>query len=179
MRVMPGILSQADVGYLPIVAAFVKKIGVAEEVDRLCAMESDVSPGLVASAMILDTLSGRSPLYRFERFVSELDTELLLGEEVTAEKFNDDALGRVLSRLCEVGTGRIFTAIIVRVVKLFELDTSHVHHDTTSHTVYGDYELYDDPDHGQPFVITYGFNKYHRPDLKQIVHSPRASAMIV
>jgi len=57
-------------------------------------MESDVSPGLVASAMILDTLSGRSPLYRFERFVSELDTELLLGEEVTAEKFNDDALGR-------------------------------------------------------------------------------------
>ena len=171
MRIMPGILSQADVRYLPIVAAFVKKIGVAEEVDRLCAMESDVSPGLVASAMILDTLSGRSPLYRFERFVSELDTELLLGEEVTAEKFNDDALGRVLSRLCEVGTGRIFTAIIVRVVKLFELDTSHVHHDTTSHTVYGDYELYDDPDHGQPFVITYGFNKDHRPDLKQIVHS--------
>jgi len=45
--------------------------------------------------------------------------------------------------------------------------------------VYGDYALYDDPDHGHPFVITYGFNKYHRPDLKQIVHSPRASAMIV
>ena len=30
MRVMPGILSQSDVRYLPIVAAFVKKIGVAE-----------------------------------------------------------------------------------------------------------------------------------------------------
>lgn len=170
MRIMPGILSQADVRFLPIVAAFVNKIGVAEEVNRLCAMESDLSPGLVVSAMILDTLSGRSPLYRFERFVSELDTELLLGEEVTAKKFNDDALGRVLVRLCEVGTGRIFTAIIVRVVKLFDLDTSHVHHDTTSHTVYGDYELYDDPD-GHPFVITYGFNKDHRPDLKQIVHS--------
>jgi hypothetical protein len=70
MRVMPGILSQADVRYLPIVAAFVKKIGVAEEVDRLCAMESDVSPGLVTSAMILDTLLGRSPLYRFERFIT-------------------------------------------------------------------------------------------------------------
>jgi hypothetical protein len=29
---MPGILSQADVRHLPIIAAFVKKIGVAEEV---------------------------------------------------------------------------------------------------------------------------------------------------
>jgi transposase len=57
------------------------------------------------------------------------------------------------------------------VVKLFELDLSHVHHDTTSHTVYGDYDLYDDPNHGHPFVITYGFNKDHQPDLKQIVHS--------
>jgi hypothetical protein len=78
MKVMPEILSYSDVGFLPIVAAFVKKIGVAEEVDRLCAMESDVRPGVAVSAMILDTLSGRSPLYRFDRFCAQLDTELLL-----------------------------------------------------------------------------------------------------
>jgi len=78
MSVMPDILSYADMGFLPIVAAFVKKIGVADEVDRLCARESDVRPGVVVAAMILDTLSGRSPLYRFERFCSQVDTELLL-----------------------------------------------------------------------------------------------------
>jgi transposase len=171
MSVMPEILSYADVGFLPIVAAFVKKIGVAEEVDRLCAMESDVRPGVVVTAMILDTLSGRSPLYRFERFCSEMDTELLLGEQVDAAKFNDDALGRVLLRMYEVGTGLFLTAICLRVHKLFKLDTSHVHHDTTSLTVYGDYDLYADPDREHPFVITNGFNKDHRPDLKQIVHS--------
>jgi hypothetical protein len=38
---MPGILSQADVGYLPIVAAFVKKIGVAEVNPQLIAFKSD------------------------------------------------------------------------------------------------------------------------------------------
>jgi transposase len=144
---------------------------VAEEIDRLCPTESDLKPGLAVSAMILDTLSGRSPLYRFERFISELDTELLLGERIDAEKFNDDALGRVLLRLHEAGTGQIFSAIIMRTVKLFDLDTSHVHHDTTSHTLYGNYDLYDDPNNGLPFVIGYGFNKDHRPDLKQIVHS--------
>jgi hypothetical protein len=44
MSMMPGLLSYADVVFLPIVAAFVKKIGIAEEIDRLCAMESDRNP---------------------------------------------------------------------------------------------------------------------------------------
>jgi len=123
------------------------------------------------AAMILDTLSGRSPLYRFERFCSQVDTELLLGERIEAAKFNDDALGRVLQRIYEVGTGRFLTAICLRVHDLFKLDTSHVHHDTTSVTLYGHYDLYGDPDHEHPFLITNGYNKDHRPDLKQIVHS--------
>ncbi len=38
-------------------------------------------------------------------------------------------------------------------------------------SLYGDYLLYDREDHDQPFVITAGFSKAHRPDLKQIVHS--------
>ena len=37
MRVMPGILSQSDVRHLPIIAAFVKKIGVAEVTPQLLA----------------------------------------------------------------------------------------------------------------------------------------------
>ena len=92
---MPEILSYADMGYLPMVAALVKKIGVAEKMDRLCAMESDFRPGIVVSAMILDTFSGRSSLYRFEQFCAAMDTELLLGERVDAAKFHDDCLGRV------------------------------------------------------------------------------------
>lgn len=93
---MPEILSYADMGYLPRVADLVKKIGVAEEVHRLYAMKSDLRPGGGVSAMILDTLSSRSPLYRFEQLCAARDTELLLGERVDAAKFNDDYLGRVL-----------------------------------------------------------------------------------
>jgi hypothetical protein len=66
MGVVPEILSYGDVRFLPVAAAFVTRIGAAEEVDRLRHMESEIRPGLVASAMILDTLSGRSPLYRFD-----------------------------------------------------------------------------------------------------------------
>jgi len=61
--------------------------------------------------------------------------------------------------------------VALRAVKLFDLDTGHVHHDTTSRSVYGDYDLYGEESHDQPFVITFGFSKDHRPDLKQLVHS--------
>ncbi len=164
-------LSGCNVSFLPIVSAFVKKIGVVEEVDRLCESQSDVNPGHMVLALILDTLSGRSPLYRLEQSFADMDLELLLGENITAAKLNDDAVGRCLDRIFDTGTGQILTAVALRAVKLFDIDTSHVHHDTTSVTLYGDYDLYGDDDPKQPFVITYGFSKDHRPDLKQLVHS--------
>lgn len=164
-------LQPSDVRFLPIVSAFVKKIGVVEEINRLCPSEKDVSPGHVVMALILDTLSGRSPLYRLESSFKDMDLELLLGVDIKPSKLNDDAVGRGLDQVWEAGTGKLLTAVALRAVKMFSLDTSRVHHDTTSVTVYGDYDLYADTDHGQPLVITYGFSKDHRPDLKQLVHS--------
>jgi transposase len=120
---------------------------------------------------MVDALSGRTPLFRLPQAFAKLDTELLLGEAISPEKLNDDAVGRVLDRLYEVGTAKVLSAISLRAVKLFDLDTTHVHHDTTSRTVYGDYDLYGEETHDQPFTITFGFSKEHRPDLKQLVHS--------
>jgi len=160
-----------DVKCLPIVSAYARTLGVIEEIDRLCGPKPGVSYGRVVLALILDALSGRTPLFRLPQAFAKLDTGLLLGEETPAEKLNDDAVGRVLDRIFEVGPSKILTAVAVRAVKLFELDTSHVHHDTTSRTVYGDYDLYGEEAPAQPFVITFGFSKDHRPDLKQLVHS--------
>lgn len=166
-----GSIRASDVSYLPIVSAFARTLGVVEEVDRLCGHERGISPGRIVLALIVDALSGRTPLFRLPRAFAKLDTELLLGEAISPEKLNDDAVGRVLDRLFDVGTGKVLSAVAVRAVKLFELDTTHVHHDTTSYTVYGDYDLYGEESHDQPFVITFGFSKDHRPDLKQLVHS--------
>lgn len=160
-----------DVKYLPIVSAYARTLGVVEEIDRLCGSKPAVRHGRVVLALILDALSGRTPLFRLPQAFAKLDTELLLGEETPAEKLNDDAVGRVLDRIFEVGPSKILTAVAVRAVKLFDLDTTHVHHDTTSRTVYGDYDLYGEEVPAQPFVITFGFSKEHRPDLKQLVHS--------
>jgi transposase len=146
-----------DVKYLPIVSAYARTMGVVEEVDRLCDKERGISPGRIVLALM--------------QAFAKMDTELLLGEAISPDKLNDDAVGRVLDRLYEVGTSKVLSAVAVRVVKLFDLDTTHVHHDTTSRTVYGDYDLFSEDTHDQPFTITFGFSKDHRPDLKQLVHS--------
>lgn len=161
----------SNTGFLPIVSAYAARIGLVEEIDRLLHCQMEVSPGRVVLALILDALSGRSALFRLEQFFADKDVEHLLGEDIPRSKLNDDTLGRVLDRLSDAGTNTVLGSVVMKVMKSFDLDLSHVHHDTTSHKVYGDYHLYEWEDNDQPFVITHGFSKDHRPDLKQLVHS--------
>ena len=104
-----------------------------------------------------------------------IDTELLLGEAISPDRLNDDAVGHALDRVYEVGTSKVLSAVAVRVVKLFELDTTHVHHDTTSRTFYGDYDLYGEGTHDQPFTITFGFSKDHPVHESRTMGLPRCA----
>ena len=52
---------------LPIVTAFAQKLGIIEEVDRLIDGQMELSPGRVVLGLILETLSGRTPLFRLHR----------------------------------------------------------------------------------------------------------------
>jgi len=110
--------------------------------------------------MILDTLSGRSPLYRLEEFFAHQDTALLLGQALAPDAFHDDTVGRVLERLYAVGTMKIFTACAVRADQAYGLDKQSVHFDTTSISVYGDYlpreGQPDQPAQAAPFTMTHG-----------------------
>ena len=164
-----------QVQHLPLVKAYADKIGLVEVINQVVPTEMEVDPGTIVLGMILDTLSGRSPLYRLEEFCTHQDTALLLGKAVAPEVFNDDTVGRILERLYDVGTMKIFTACAVRADQVYGLDKRYVHFDTTSISVYGDYlPLAGQPDPQEqavPFTITHGYSKDKRPDLKQFVFS--------
>jgi transposase len=161
-----------QVQHLPIVKAYADKIGLVEVINQLMPTEMDVDPGTIVLGMILDTLSGRSPLYRLEAFMAQHDTALLLGKAVPAEAFNDDTAGRVLDRLYDTGTMKVFTACAVRADQVVGFDKRYVHFDTTSVTVYGDYlPPEESKEQTLPLRITYGYSKDKRPDLKQFVFS--------
>jgi hypothetical protein len=88
--------------------------------------------------MILDTLSGRSPLYRLEECFTHQDTALLLGKAVAPSACDDDTVGRGFDRLYDTGTMQVFTACAIRADQVFHFDKRSVHFATTSVSVYGD-----------------------------------------
>ena len=164
-----------QVQHLPIVKAYADKIGFVEAINQVVPTEMAIDPGTIVLGMILDTLSGRSPLYRLEEFFAHEDTALLLGKAVAPGAFDDDTVGRVLDRLYDAGTMKVFTACAVRADQALHFDKRYVHFDTTSVSVYGDYLPSENPPDPQeqavPFTMTHGYSKDKRPDLKQFVFS--------
>jgi transposase len=167
MQDIPPAIEVYPVHHLPIIKAYADQLGLVGLINHYVPTEMDVDAGTVVLGLVLDTLSGRSPLYRLEEFIAHQDTELLLGKALPAHAFNDDAVGRVLDRLYDMGTMKLFTACAVRAVTRFGLERRYVHFDTTSRSVWGEYQLAEEQD--VPFRVTYGYSKDKRPDLKQFV----------
>jgi transposase len=169
MPEIPPAIEVYPVHHLPIIKAYADQLGLVSLLNHYVPTEMEVDAGTVVLALVLDTLSGRSPLYRLEEFFAHQDTTLLLGKAVPPQALNDDTAGRVLDRLYDFGTMRLFTACAVRAALRFGLERRYVHFDTTSRSVWGDYEFAETQD--LPFQVTYGYSKDKRPDLKQCVLS--------
>jgi transposase len=170
MSLVPPPIDAYQVQHLPIIKAYADKIGLVEVINQVVPTAMTIDAGTMVLGLILDTLSGRSPLYRLEEFFAHQDTALLLGKTVAPEAFHDDTVGRVLDRLYDTGTMKVFTACAVRADQVFGFDKRYVHFDTTSMTVYGDYVLPEETkEQVVPFTITHGYSKDKRPDLKQFV----------
>lgn len=160
-------MSQAE--HIPIVARFCEKIGLVDTVNKAVSTEMAVDVGTVVQLMVLDTLSGRSPLYRLERFAESVDTGLLLGRKIAANAFNDTTLGRAMDVIFEAGTEQLFSQVALRAAGAFpgDMDMQHVHFDTTSVNVWGDYPLCTGQE--DRLQVNHGYSKDKRPDLKQFL----------
>ena len=169
---MPDIPSEIEVypvQHLPIIKAYADQLGLVGLINHYVPTEMDVDAGTVVLGLVLDTLSGRSPLYRLEEFFVSQDTDLLLGKAVPPHALNDDTVGRVLDRLYDMGTMKLFTACAVRAAARYGVERRYVHFDTTSRSIWGEYQFAEEQD--LPFRVTYGYSKDKRPDLKQFVLS--------
>jgi len=90
-------------GKVPIAKHYAKQLNLVDTVDAMVQNQMQTSAGLTVLTMVLDTLSGRNPLYRLQRFFQDKDTELLLGQTVDDQDFADHNLGRVLDSLYATG----------------------------------------------------------------------------
>jgi transposase len=88
-----------------------------------------------------------------------------------AALLNDDRCGRALDHLFRSDRGSLFTAIAIGAIRNYELGMSQFHQDTTTATVTGEYANQPPASASErPARITRGYNKDHRPDLKQLVY---------
>ena len=151
---IPPAIEVYPVHHLPIIKAYADQLGLVGLINHYVPTAMGVDAGTVVLGLVLDTLSGRSPLYRLEEFFAHQDTELLLGKAIPPQAFTDDTVGRVLDRLYDFGTMRLFTACAVRASMRFALERRSVHCDTTSRRVWGDYQFAETQD--LPFQVTDG-----------------------
>jgi len=155
--------------HLAIAAAYCRSLDVMGIVNKVVPTSMELSAGMMVQAMVLDVLSGRSPLYRVEQFWEQQDKLLLLGNDVSSHLFNDTNLGRGLDAIFEAGSSKIITELGISASKVFNLDMSAVSYDTTSTSVWGEYRgsEYNPPVEG-PRIVR-GHSKDLRPDLKQFM----------
>jgi transposase len=165
-------LSGADVfthGHLPVAAAYCRRLGLVELVNRLVPTQMHLKPGLIVQAMVLDTLSGRTPLYRVEDFMAEQDVELILGEYVAPTTFNDTNLARSMDAMFEAGPSKIITELGICATSIFALDATVPSYDTTSTSVWGDYRSCEREKPPSGPLITQGHSKDYLPQFKQFM----------
>src|SRR5215475_8365800 len=141
MQVLSPAIEVYPVHHLPIIKAYADQLGLVSLMNHDVPTAMEVDASTVVLALVLETLSGRRPLYRLEEFFAQQDTERLLGKAVPPHALNDDTAGRVLDRLYDFGTMRLFTACAVRAATRFGLERRYVHFDTTSRSVWGTISL--------------------------------------
>ena len=155
----------------PLVAAFCREITLRDIVDEMVTWDPKqcrLSPGTLLEALVINILVARKPLCRLEEFYSKMNLDVIFGKDVTTDAFKDDALGRALTKLAKAHPNRVYLALVLSAIKVHQVETRVVHADTTSISVAREYNQTDEEN--DLLDITYGFNKDHRPDLKQFLY---------
>ena len=91
----------------------------------------------------------------------------------TTRRLNDDRVGRALDRLFDADVASLALDVAARAVREFGVALDELHNDSTTVTFHGDYDSAAEERtlRGRlRTAITWGHNKDHRPDLKQLLY---------
>ena len=123
--------------------------------------------------LLKDLLVCREPLYGLGEWAARHAPELLGLTPAQLPSLNDDRVGRCLDRLFDADVPTLTLAVVVHAVREFQVDLDELHNDSTTITLHGDYEAADQERTWRGRLraaITWGHNKDHRPDLKQLLY---------
>jgi Domain of unknown function (DUF4277) len=154
---------EKTLGALPVIADYARRLDLVGIIDRACPIRdlADLSHGQVIETLVANRLTSPAPLVRVTEWAGEHAVEEVFG--INPALLNDDRIGRALDAIAPE-LDHIVGSVGAQAISVFGLDTSRLHWDMTSISLYGAYDQLDD-DHPAP---KFGHPKDRRPDLKQI-----------
>jgi len=169
-------LESLEVGAAPLVRHFLQRLRLQELFEQhlpvLAGRPAALPSATVLGLLVTNLLLARQPLYALPDWAARRVPEFLGLQPGQAALLNDDRLGRALDHLQRADRASLLTALVRHVVGEFAIDLSEFHQDTTTVTFSGDYVHQPDATQtNRPPRITFGYNKDHRPDLKQLLYS--------
>lgn len=155
-----------NLDHLGIVSVICDEIGIKNTLDELMPPDPQmtITLGECLKLMIINGLGFSSrPLYLEAQFFESRPVQRFLGRNPLSE-INDDRLGRALDRFYEYGCDRLFSILASQAAIRYGVNQKFKHLDSTSMEVHGEYQSEEE----KP-LITFGYSKDHRPDLKQFM----------
>ena len=154
---------EKQLGSLPVIAEYSRRLDIAGIVDRACPMR-DVGPlshGQVIEALIANRLTSPKAMVAVADWAHAWAVQEVYG--IDPDTLGDDRLGRALDALA-TQIDPIVGSIGAKAIDAFGIDVARIHWDMTSISLYGAYVHVDD-EYPAP---AYGHPKDRRTDLKQI-----------
>ena len=169
-------LSSCRIGALPIIDRILQRMRLEEflrsylpRADRRCR----IAPAIGITLLLKNVLLCREPLYGVGEWAARYAPEALGFADSQLPLLNDDRVGRCLDRLFRSDVTSLVLALVTHVVREFQVDLDELHNDSTTITFHGAYaDAAQEEKRGQAtrMAITWGYNKDHRPDLKQLLY---------
>jgi transposase len=174
-------LESLEVGAAPVVHYFLDRLRLGPLLARYLPPANrrpeDIPTSVALCVLVTNLLLARRPLYGLPEWAARCVPEHLGIQPGQAGLLNDDRFGRALDRLYRADRASLLTVLSVRAVREFQVEMRQTHNDTTTVTFAGAYQgQAPAEERDRPPRITFGYNKDHRPDLKQLLFSITVSA---
>jgi transposase len=170
-----GALRSRTVGALPILNEFLRRMRLRDFLSAALPPEdrrTKLSPVKALLVLLRNLLISREPIYGMGEWAARYAADALGLVSQEVQRLNDDGVGRALDRLFAADVPSLVLAVATHVVKEFGVSLDELHNDSTTVTFCGAYADADGRQQafGRPtLAITFGHNKDHRPDLKQLL----------
>lgn len=164
-----------SVGALPILNRILERMRLQDFLARYLPKDkrSKVDTPRVLLLLLRNLLVSREPMYGVAEWARNFGSDLFDLWPQQLEFLNDDRVGRAVEDLFGILLSSLVMDVVTHVVREFDVGLDELHNDSTTVTFWGNYldaQREQRIDGQMAPAITWGHNKDHRPDLKQLLY---------